>query len=225
MKNSYFVKGFGLLTLLLSFMIVQAQKQLSEGTVSYTISIDSDKEPALASGLDGATLSLFLKPSVSRTDMSSKLGTETTVYDTRNNKGFILKEYSGQKLMITVNKENWLQKNQWNDDITFTIDDQLRDIAGYQCKKATGKNAEGKEFVVYFTPEISVVNSTYNNSFAQLPGLPVQYELKSGNLRFKYTLTKISYDPVSAVKFEAPRTGFRIMTYEENQQLKKAEKK
>ena len=157
--------------------------------------------------------------------MTSKLGTESTVFDNRTNKGYILKEYSGQKLMITVNRENWLQKNQWNDEIRFTIDNELKEIAGYQCKKATGKNSEGKEFTVYFTPDITLANTTYNNSFAQLPGLPVQYELKSGNLKFKYTLNKIDFDPVSALKFEAPKTGFRIMTYEENQQLKKVEKK
>jgi len=193
--------------------------------ISYDISIDSHNEPALASGLNGATLNIFLKPSVSRTEMVSKLGTESTVFDSRTNKGYILKEYSGQKLMITLTKDNWLQKNRINDEIKFIIDNDLKEIAGYQCKKATGKNPEGKEFTVYFAPDITVSNTTYNNSFSQLPGLPVQYELKSGNMKFKYTLSKISYDPVAVAKFEAPRSGFRIMTYEENQQLKKAEKK
>jgi GLPGLI family protein len=209
----------------LSIVSAKAQKQLSEGVVSYAISIDSDKDNSLASGLDGATLDLYVKPNVSRTEMTSKLGTETTVYDTRNNKGFILKEYSGQKLMITVTRENWLQKNNWNDQIKFTIENEVKEIAGYQCRKATGKNPDGKEFTVYFTPDVVLSNTTYNNSFAQLPGLPVQYELKSGNLKFKYTLSKISFDPVVSSKFDAPKSGFRMMTYEENQQLKKVEKK
>lgn len=201
-----------------------AQKQFSEGTLTYNISIQSSKaEAPVANSLNGAELNLFIKPFQSRSEMKSSLGTETNVYDNKSDKGFILKEYSGQKLMITVNKENWIQKNQWNDNMKFNISDDLETIAGYKCKKAVGITADGRSFTVYFAPNIVITNKKYNNSFEQLPGLPVQYELKSGNLVFKYTLSNISYEPVSAAKFDAPKAGFRIMTYEENQQLKKGE--
>ena len=201
-----------------------AQKQFSEGTLTYNISIQSSKaEAPVANSLNGAELNLFIKPFQSRSEMKSSLGTETNVYDNKSDKGFILKEYSGQKLMITVNKENWVQKNQWNDNVKFAVSDDLETIGGYKCKKAVGTTSDGRSFTVYFAPDIVITNKKYNNSFEQLPGLPVQYELKSGNLVFKYTLSNISYEPVSAAKFEAPKTGFRIMTYEENQQLKKGE--
>ena len=201
-----------------------AQKQFSEGTLTYNISIQSSKaEAPVANNLNGAELNLFVKPFQSRSEMKSSLGTETNVYDNKSDKGFILKEYSGQKLMITVNKENWIQKNQWNDNVKFAVSDDLETIGGYKCKKAVGTTSDGRSFTVYFAPDIVITNKKYNNSFEQLPGLPVQYELKSGNLVFKYTLSNISYEPVSAAKFDAPKAGFRIMTYEENQQLKKGE--
>ena len=203
---------------------IYGQKQFSEGTLTYSISIQSDKtEAPVSNSLNGAELNLFIKPFQSRSEMKSTLGTETNVYDNRSGKGFILKEYSGQKLMITVNKENWAQKNQWNDNMKFITSNDLENIAGYKCKKAVGATLDGRSFTVYFAPDIIVTNKKYNNSFEQLPGLPVQYELKSGNLIFKYTLSNISYDPVASVKFDAPKAGFRIMSYEENQQLKKGE--
>jgi len=123
--------------------------------------------------------------------------------------------------MITATKENWAQKNQWNDNLKFTIDPAVTSIGGYDCKKATGTTQDGKTFVIYFTPDITIANRQYNNSFDQLPGLPVQYEIKSGNLTFKYSLSKVSYEAVAASKFEEPKAGYRVMTYEENQQLKK----
>ena len=202
-----------------------AQKQLADGTVTYNITIQSSKSGApVAQNLNGASLTLFLKPTQSRTEMTSALGTETTVYDNRLSKGFILKEYSGQKLMITVTHENWLQKNQWNDQMKFNITSEQKVINGYNCKKALGLTAEGKQFTVYFTPDITLANRQYNNSFSQLPGLPVQYELESGDITFKYLLTGISYDAVPPAKFETPKTGFRVMTFEENQQLRKGSK-
>jgi hypothetical protein len=51
--------------------------------------------------------------------------------------------------------------------------------------------------------------------------LPVEYEIESGKMKFKYTLVKINYDPVQMSLFDFPTTGYRVMTYEENQNLKK----
>lgn len=212
----------GFLFLLFITISVTAQKQLTEGVLQYNISIVSPKsETPTLNSLNGAVLSVYLKPAVSRTEMKSTLGTESTVFDTRSGTGFILKEYSGQKLMISMNADNWEQKNKAYEDLNFTITNETATIAGYQCKKATATLADGKIFTVYFDPTVVISNKKYNNAFSRLQGLPVQYEIQSGNLSFKYTLSSLTYDAVPAAKFEAPKAGFRVMTYEENQQLKK----
>lgn len=212
----------GFLFLLLITISATAQKQLTEGVLQYNISIVSPKsETPTLNSLNGAVLSVYLKPAVSRTEMKSTLGTESTVFDTRSGTGFILKEYSGQKLMISMNADNWEQKNKAYEDLNFTITNETATIAGYQCKKATATLADGKIFTVYFDPTVVISNKKYNNAFSRLQGLPVQYEIQSGNLSFKYTLSSLTYDAVPAAKFEAPKAGFRVMTYEENQQLKK----
>ena len=193
--------------------------------LQYDISITSSKtEAPIANSLNGAKLLVYLKPAISRTEMKSSLGTESTVFDSKLSKGFILKEYSGQKLMITMNGSNWNDKNRVYKNLEFAVSNEVVEIAGYSCKKAVAKLPEGNVLTVYFNPEIALYNRSYNNAFAQLPGLPVQYELQSGNLNFKYLLSKISYDAVPQDGFEAPKGGFRVMTYDENQQLKKSSK-
>ena len=202
-----------------------AQKQFTEGMLQYNISITSSKtEAPIANSLNGATLVVYLKSTSSRKEMTSTLGTETTVFDNKNNRGFILKEYSGQKLMISMNGNNWDEKNKLYENLDFVISSEIVKVAGYACKKAVATLPEGKVFTVYFNPEILLTNKTYNNAFAQLPGLPVQYELQSGNLNFKYSLSMVNGDAVSQARFEIPKTGFRVMTYEENQQLKRGGK-
>jgi GLPGLI family protein len=210
-----------LINLLLNSVVI-GQRTLSEGTLQYDISIISAKNEApLSNALNGANLTIYLKPSLSRTEMRSTLGTETTVYDNRAGNGFILKEYSGQKLMITMNAANWAEKNKLYENLNFTITEEETIINEYKCKKAIATLPDGKTFTVFYNPDIIITNKKFNNSFAQLPGLPVQYELQSGNLNFKYLLSKISYEVVGQSKFEAPRNGYRVMTYAENQQLKK----
>lgn len=199
-----------------------AQKPFSDGRLVYNISISSDKEEApITNSLNGATLTVYLNPSQSRTEMQSTLGTETTVFDKKRGTGFILKEYSGQKLMISMDAANWDDKNKLYDNLKFNISNELTDVAGYKCKKATAQLPNGKMFTVFFYPNQVLENKTYNNAFPQLNGIPIQYELQSGNLSFKYTLNGIDTEPVSSAKFEAPKSGFRVMTYDENQQLKR----
>ncbi len=199
-----------------------AQKTVTEATLSYNISIESvNDKPSLSKSLDGAKLSLYIKGTESRANMVNSLGTESNLFDSKTGKGIILKEYSGQKLMITLTKENWAQKNQYFHNMKFSIDNTEQVIAGFKCKKATATLEGGKIFVVYYTADIATANKEYNNAFKNLPGIPVQYEQESGKLKFKYTLTGIGYDNIPASKFDIPKSGFRVMTYEENQQLKK----
>ena len=210
----------------LSLQQVQAQKSHTEIVLTYNITVSSTNEKLeLAKSLEGAKLTVMVKGSQTRSDMVSPIGSESSLYDTKSGKGFILKEYSGQKLLITLNKENWKQKNQYYHNLNFTIDPAVEKLAGYAVKKATAILPNGKSFVVYFTPDLIVANNQYNNSFDQLPGVPVQFELESGNLLFRYQLSNVSTEPISFSKFELPRNGYRMMTYEDNQQLKKGEKR
>lgn len=198
------------------------QKPFTEGVLQYEISIQSSKnEPTTLNSLNGAEYTLYLRQDVSRSEMKSSLGVESTVYNNSTGNGFILKEYSGQKLMITLNAANWAQKNQANNSLKFTVSNEEVSIGAYKCKKAIASMTDGKLYTVYFDPNTVIANKSYNNAFANLPGLPVQYEIKSGNLTFKYTLKSINPQSVPALKFDAPKSGYRVMTYDENQQLKK----
>ena len=199
-----------------------AQKTISEGTMIYDIVIQSgNKEPQIAEALDGGTITTYIKGGQSRSDMVSALGKETTIHDTKAGNAVILKEYSGQKLMITLTKANWEAKNKAYDNIKFEFIDETKIVAGYNCKKAIASMPGGKSIVVYYAPDLVITNKEYNNTFKSLPGLALQYEYESGAMKYKYTLSKINFDPIPASKFDFPKSGYRVMTYEENQKMRK----
>jgi GLPGLI family protein len=199
-----------------------AQKTISEGTMIYDIVIQSgNKEPQIADALDGGTITTYIKGGQSRSDMVSALGKETTIHDTKTGNAVILKEYSGQKLMITLTKANWEAKNKAYDDIKFEFIAETKIVAGYNCKKAIASMPGGKSIVVYYAPDLVITNKEYNSTFKSLPGLALQYEYESGAMKYKYTLSKINFDPIPASKFDFPKSGYRVMTYEENQKMRK----
>ena len=202
--------------LFLSAIKVKAQKIISEGTLIYNISIQTgSNEPKMADMLDGATTVIYIKGSQSRSELVSGLGSEVTIYDSKKGAGVILKDYSAQKLMITLTKDDWDKKNSKYEGITFETTNETLNIAGYDCKKAIAKLRDGSAFVVYYTPEVEVADKDYDYQFKNLPGLALQYEWQSGKMRFKYTLSKINFDVVPVSKFDIPKSGYRVMTYGE----------
>ncbi|MEP6584626.1 MAG: hypothetical protein ABJA90_10180, partial [Ginsengibacter sp.] len=74
---------------------------------------------------------------------------------------------------------------------------------------------DGSSFTVYYTTDVTISNKNYDYQFITLPGLAVQYEMQSGKMKFKFTLSKINYDNVPAAKFETPKSGYRILSYDE----------
>ena len=201
---------------LLSTDLVQAQKIISEGSLIYNISIQTGSdEPKMADMLDGATTTINIKGSQSRSELISGLGSEVTIYDSKKGSGVILKDYSGQKLMITLTKGDWDKKNGKYEGITFETTNEIMNIAGYKCNKAIAKLKDGSSFVVFYTPELEMADKDYDSQFKTLPGLALQYEWQSGKMRFKYTLSKINFDAVASSRFDIPKSGYRVLTYGE----------
>jgi GLPGLI family protein len=204
---------------LLSFFLsspINAQKALSEGTLVYNMSVETGSgEPKMADMLDGATTTIYLKGNESRSELVSSLGREATIFNVSTGKGVMLKDYSGQKLMITLTAKNWEENNKKYQGIVFNNTGETANISGFNCKKAIAKLNNGTSFTVYYTTDVNVANKSYDSQFKTLPGLPVQYEMQSGKMKLKFTLASISYNSVPASMFEIPTSGYRVLTYEE----------
>ncbi|MEO6637190.1 MAG: DUF4412 domain-containing protein [Ginsengibacter sp.] len=193
-----------------------AQKVLSDGILVYNISVETGSaKPKMADAFDGATITVYLKDNISRTEMVSGLGSEATIHNAATGSSVILKEYSDQKLMTTLSADNWEEINKKFDGITFENTSETVVISGYNCHKAIAKLKNGSTFTVYYTTEVKLANKNYDYQFKNLPGLPVQYEQQSDKLNIKLTLSKISFDNIPSSKFEIPKSGFRIQTYDE----------
>lgn len=192
------------------------QKTLTDGTLVYNMSVETGSgTPKMADMLDGATTTVYLKGNDSRSELVSSLGREATIYNASTGNGVILKDYSGQKLMITLTPQNWQENNNKYEGTSFTNTGETATIAGFACKKAIAKLKNGNTFTVFYTTDVVPANKTYDAQFKTLPGLPVQYEMESGKMKFKFTLASISYNSVPDSRFEIPKSGYRILTYEE----------
>lgn len=198
-------------------IMVQAQKKISELTMVYDASVSTgSSDPKIADAFDGATTTVYIKGNMSRSEMVSALFSSTTIHDSKTGAAVVLREVSGQKLLIRMTAQNWTEKNKRYNGITFTNTPETKTIAGYKCTKATATLTDGTVFTVYYTSDIIPENRDYDYQFRNLNGLPLEYELVQGKLTIKYTVSSINMNPVPVSKFDLPKSGYREMTYEES---------
>ena len=214
------------LIILLATFSVTAQKKISELTLVYDANVTTgNAEPKMADAFDGATTTIYLKGNLSRSEMVSALFSSTTIHDAKTGSAVVLREVSGQKLLIRMSNKDWKEKNDRYEGITFTNTNETKEIAGYKCTKAEAKMSDGSTFIVYYTPEIVPENKEYDYHFKNLNGLPLEYELTQRSLTIRYTVSKINLNPVQASKFDIPTSGYREMTYAESQKIRTEKKK
>ncbi len=213
-------KTFSIITVVLALVFANtnadAQKKLTEATISYDIVINTNNTtPQVADLLDGAVSVIYLKGTSSRSEMISSLGTQSTIIDGKTGNVTILKDYGEQKYMIKMTPAEWKASNKKYEGSTFTYEEEYKAIAGYNCQKAIGKLADGSTFTVYFTKDLVPVNKDFQYLNKNLPGLAMQYEAVMGNQKVTYTVSSINFNLVPAAKFDLPKTGYRVMNYEE----------
>lgn len=212
------------ISLVLNLLVLSTafgQKKVSELTLVYDASVSSSasagsKDPKMADAFDGAITTVYLKGSMSRTELTSALYSSTTIRDSKAGTAVVLREVSGQKLLIRMTAANWEEKNKRYKGLVFTDTKETKVIAGYNCTKAEAKQADGTTLTVYYTTEIIPENKDYDSQFKNLNGLPLEYELVQGKLTIRYTVSKINMNPVPVSRFDIPKTGYREMTYDES---------
>ncbi|HVS96119.1 MAG TPA: hypothetical protein VHE54_06520 [Puia sp.] len=219
MKIHLYIK-LGLLSIVLFRLPATAQRKVvSELTLVYEYNASSDAH-GKPEASENAIHTVYIKGNKSRSEMASALFSSTTIFDANTGSAVILREVNGQKLLIRLNPENWLEKNRNYDGIVFRNTNETKIIAGYPCTRAIGQTASGAVITVYYTRDLVPENRQYDPVFRTLDGLPLEYELSNGNVRIHYKMSRISLNPVPASKFDIPSAGYREMNYEESKKMK-----
>lgn len=199
---------------------LRAQMRLmAEGTITYKIGSAGPLPPGEADVLKGASYILSIKGSRVRTDFTSALGNTVSIYSSVTHSGAILQEYGQEKLLVRMNRDDFEDINKPYKNAAYTLTGDTSTIAGFICKKAIAVTPGSDTLVVWYTPDLLPQNKEYSYRFKDLPGLPLAYESRMGQNKVTYTAVKVSLDPIPSAKFDAPKTGYREMTYENAKKL------
>jgi GLPGLI family protein len=178
-------------------------------TVTYKI---SGTDAATNKNLSGANKIFYVKGKMARTDIIGSNYNQSVIYDNASGTAVILKEIGSENYMSTLSTEDWKKQNNRFEGQTIKLDDDVKTILGYECKKAIVKLKNGSIYNMYYTTAIIPSASENPFEFKDVPGFVLEYET-GGNKSSKitYTAIQINFDPVPASKFKIPTSGYRVL--------------
>lgn len=204
-----------LLTLVCCLLVsgsLLAQRLVSDAKIVYRIETPAQTDPSF----EGGTLTQYMKGHLSRVDIDFKTVHYSYLINSKEESVVTLIDNHGDKYLIRAGKEEYAKELKEYAQVQFKDGTETKQIAGYTCKKATGKMPDGQTFEVYYTTDLMPENKQYNRRFINLKGLPLQFEIinKNGS-RMNVIATKVDLYAIPGSYFDAPKAGYKEISREE----------
>ncbi|UCH14481.1 MAG: hypothetical protein JSV22_00595 [Bacteroidales bacterium] len=109
----------------------------------------------------------------------------------RQRKCFTILEVLNKKYLFKGKKGESMCCFDENPDMKIEFTDDIKEIAGLECKRAIVSLPEkGETFDIYYTNEISIHNPNSTNPYNQIDGVLLDFQLKLAYLKMKFTAEK-----------------------------------
>lgn len=196
-----------------------AQQQFSDAEVDYTVDVEPPAGSSFA--VHDSRLTYNFKSYFFRSEMHIGRTVYTNIHDSRTHAAVVLIDAGANKYLIKMNENQLKQEDKRFAGVTFTDGTETMEIAGYPCKMAIGKLADGSTFTVFYTPDLIPENKGFSERFKGLNGLPLKFTMTTeNNTKMTMTATRVTVGPQPASLFAAPTSGYRLLTYEELQKMR-----
>jgi hypothetical protein len=218
MKKTLCILSFmAILALILPLMVFAGGKPF-EGIITYKISYPDSKFTESQLAMFPKAMTVMVKDSKSKTEMSSSMGNQTEINDYTDKSKTTLYNMMGQKYAVRETAAE-IQKDMENEPTPkVDITNETKTIAGYVCKKAlvtVEQDGEKTVFEVWFTNEIGSKDANFDNPlYKEIDGVLMEFLMKTPQFSMKFTVSSVDKKSVSAKEFEIP-ADYKLTTKEE----------
>lgn len=195
------------------------KKSVSDAKITYRMELPPE-QAQMDAMMEGSTLTQYIRGPLSRIDMNFNVVHYTYLINSKEETLITLIDQHSNKYIIRATKEQYEKDLRQYEGIRFQDGTETKEIAGYVCRKSTGTMTDGKTFTVYYSPDLVPENPYYNRRFVNLKGIPLEFEIitKSGS-RINVVASKVELYPIPASYFDAPRSGYKVVSPEELKSL------
>jgi len=191
-----------------------SQKSKFEGKIVYGITYDEMPEGMEQySSMLASESTIYIKGAKTRTEQGTGMGgKQVVIADRKKGETVALMDIMGKKIKMILSEGDMKESKRNMENAQITYADEIKEIAGYQCKRATIV-FEGEEdpVTIFYTEEISKENDSY---FKGLKGFPLQYSINKNGFGMTMTAKQVIKEKVPDKLFDIP-DGYEEMTREQ----------
>jgi GLPGLI family protein len=185
----------------------QQSKVISNCTIFFSVTDSSASEQN-----NMGSKIIYIKGKDIRVDLKSNMFSQTIFSNGNTGNVTILKTIGQSKYISNYTANEWQKENEIYNDPALSFTGNTKNILNYECKQTILKLKNGSTYSVYYTPALMPSVTENQFEFKNIPGLILEYEsLTKGNEEVSYVAKKIDFNPVPALEFEIPKTGYRIL--------------
>ena len=178
---------------------------LQELTVSYILTMNTDKKNGHAESYNGSIKTIFISNNKIRSRLVALMRIQSVFYF-QSDSVIAVKETGKERIRNTFTAVQWQKlNNKYSGSTVELINDSIT-ILNYKCKKAVITLTDGRQLTAYYTPLIK--NNSYKlvePAFADIPGFVLQYEYGTGDAVLQYKASSISFSPIDPQVFRMPQ--------------------
>ncbi|MBE7175195.1 MAG: DUF4412 domain-containing protein [Mucilaginibacter polytrichastri] len=184
-----------------------AQKKISEGTITYTISANGQSQDAVCSFKgDSAAVAVQNGPASIKTLMNDKSDYFAILVDV---------PVAQKKFAAVATPADQEKFKEMEPEITATATTETQTIAGYKCTKMNAKDAKsGKTFDVWVTKDIEVPVNSVNKYVSKLGGVPVKFSTVQMGQVANVEMKSLKEEKIKPNTFAVP-SDFEKITFEQ----------
>jgi hypothetical protein len=200
------------LLLFLSLGYQSVVAQIKQGKIIYKINYPSIDLPSEQKAMLPSESVCYFSNNNCRTESDGFMGMKMTTVCVKN-ETTILMDVMGKRIAMSPRDD----KSDKSKTPTISYSEEVKKIAGYDCKKATLVFDENTKMTVWCAEGITGGGS-WGGNFENLKGAPLEYTADLNGMSMTMTASKVSEEKVSKKKFEIP-SGYEFMSPEQLQRL------
>jgi hypothetical protein len=119
-------------------------------------------------------------------------------------------EVNGNKLVKNMSKDEVLSQNAKFENAKYDYKTAAKQIANKDCKQVNITYTDGTSNIVFITEDYKVSLKEFYTMFAELKGLPMQYEVATSGNKILLVAKSVEQIPIDAKDLEAPK-GYKVV--------------
>lgn len=190
------------------------------GTIEYEIEYqDLVEEVKAQESMLPSWMKIEVDGDKSRLTQPNPMGEPTIVLsDKKSGESIILMDVMGQKLALKNKKEDSEEESKKaaeKSDIEY-IEDETKEISGYECKKAIIKTEDGSEVEIYYTEDLP--NIDVSDQAEGIKGFPMEITMITDMFTSITRVNSVQEGKLEKIKMDIPE-GYELKTKEEFKQM------